>query len=153
MKNHWAKEFYVLAESQDLSCELIQQINGWFETFTVEGKICFTKSFTYDMSKRQYFQGVDPKKLYETGDLILLCGGTQGKLRDIFIIPWEVFFKTLKNGKPINTYKPPKEYLQYKFHIRNRKWRWIMSVQGGQRPILDITKYQYDEVGALAFFK
>lgn len=153
MKNHWAKEFFDRAESHGLRCEIIRLVNGWFETLTFEGKRCFTKSFTYDMTRRQYFQGVDPRKLDETGNLVLLCGGAQGKLRDVFIIPWEVFFKTLKKGKPINTYKPPKEYFQYKFHIRNKEGRWMMSVQGNLRPIWDITQYRYDKVGALAFFQ
>ena len=153
MKNHWAKEFYDLAKSNGLNCKLVTLMNGWFETLLLEGKLCFTKSFTYNTSRRQYFQGVDPEKLDKNGDLVLLCGGITGSLRDIFIIPWDKFFATLRRGESINTYRPPKEYFQYKFYIRDRDSRWVISVQGGDRPTLDVTGWRYNVDEALRFFK
>jgi len=149
MKTHWAIKFYNIAESKGLTCRKVRVIKDWIETINCNGKIFFTKSVTYDLSKKQYFQGVDPSKLNESGDYVLICGGTINTLSDIFIIPWEIFFMTLAKGKPINTYKPPKEYFQYKFYIRNRKNRWIMSVQGGKRPILDVSGWHYNVEEAL----
>ncbi len=74
----------------------------------------FVKTVTYNASRKEYFVGVDPKKLEDRGDFVLICGGINSTLRDIFIIPWAIFFKILEKGEPINTYKPPKEYFQYK---------------------------------------
>jgi len=32
MKNHWAKDFYHLAESKGINCRIVRVINGWIET-------------------------------------------------------------------------------------------------------------------------
>lgn len=151
MKNHWVKEFYNLARSNRINSEIDRVINGWVETIIFSGKIFFTKSATYNLSRKQYFQGVDPHKISENGDFILICGGVTESLSDIFIIPWGTFFKTLKKGEPINTYKPPKEYYQYKFYLRNRDDVWLMSVQGGSQPVLDVSSWYYDVSMALKF--
>ncbi|MDO8785660.1 MAG: hypothetical protein Q7J12_05530, partial [Syntrophales bacterium] len=141
MKNHWARELFNSAKFKGIMCRIERVIHGWLETINVADKEYFTKSMTYDPLRRQYFQGVDPPKLIESGDYVLLCGGRRDILSDIFIIPWEIFFKTLEKGKPINTYKLPKEYFQYKFYLRDRDDRWLMSVQGGTRPVLDVTNW------------
>ena len=120
MKNHWAKEFHNLAESKGIKSSIERMVNGWIETISFSGKKYFTKSATYNPSRRLFFQGVDLHKLNENGDFVLICGGARNILSDIFIIPWGMFFKTLQKGEPINTYKPPKEYFQYKFYIRDR---------------------------------
>jgi len=57
---------------------------------------------------------------------------------------WADFFRTLKRGKPVNTYKPPKEYWQYKFYIQDNGSSWLMTVQGGDHPELDVTRWRYD---------
>ena len=126
---------------------------GWVETINFNGKNYFTKSATYNLSRRQFFQGVDPAKLSENGDFVLICGGTKSILSDIFIIPWEIFFKTLEKGETINTYKPPREYFQYKFYLRDRDNRWFMSVQGGNRPIIDVSDRHYSASKALSFIE
>lgn len=82
------------------------RLNGWFETLRLEGKLCFTKSFTYNTFLRQYFQGFDPD-----------------------------------------------EYFQYEFYIQDRDSRWLISVQGGERPTLDVTGWRYNVDEALRFFK
>ena len=153
MKNHWAMEFYNLAESKGIKSRIERLVNGWIETISFSGKKYFTKSATYNLSRRQFFQGVDPLKLNESGDFVLICGGARNILSDIFIIPWGMFFKTLQKGEPINTYKPPKEYFQYKFYLRDRDDRWLMSVQGGSRPVLDASDWHYDVSKALAFIE
>jgi hypothetical protein len=107
---------------------------------------------TYDESKRQYFQGVDVKKLNDTGDLVLLCGGFGGRLRDLFLIPWNVFFSTLRKAFPSNSYRDRK-YLQYKFYVRDRDDSWKIVFQGGSRPTLDVSQWQYDLVSAITAFK
>ncbi len=118
MKNHWAMEFYNLAESKGIKSRIERMVNSWIETISFPGKIYFTKSATYN--RKQFFQGVDPPNLNESANFVLICGGARNILSDIFIIPWSVFFKTLQKGDPINTYKPPEEYFQYKFYIRDR---------------------------------
>jgi hypothetical protein len=152
MKIHWEKEFYNLAESKGIKCRIARTINDWIETIYFIGKEYFTKSVTYDLSKKQFFLGVNPSKLNENGDFILICGGKRNILSDIFIIPWDIFFETLKKGEPLNTCKPPKkEYFQYEFYLRDRDNRWLMTVQGGNRPILDVSKWHYNVDKALAF--
>ena len=153
MKNHWAMEFYKLAESQGIKSRIERLVNGWVETIIFSEKKYFTKSATYDLSRKQYFQGVDPHKLTENGNFVLFCGGVRNNLSNIFIIPWGVFFKTLQKGEPINTYKSPKEYFQYKFYLRDRDDRWLMSVQGGSRPILDVSSWYYGVSKALKFIE
>ena len=153
MKNHWAMEFYNLAESKGIKSRIERLVTGWIETISFSGKKYFTKSATYNLSRRQFFQGVDPPKLNESGDFVLICGGTRNILSDIFIIPWGMFFKTVQKGEPINTYKPPKEYFQYKFYLRDRDDRWLMSVQEGSRPVLDASDWHYDVSKALAFIE
>lgn len=129
-------------------------MNGWIETSIINGSTCFVKSSSYDNNRKQYFLGVDPKKIEEDGDLVLLCGGINRHLRDVFLIPWRPFFETLKSGKPINTYKPPREYWQYKFYLRDRSDKWIMLVQPTtQSSNLDITKWRYDVFDALGTLK
>jgi len=150
MKKHWAAEFYNLAESKGDKCEVVRRSRGWIETVNFNGKKYFTKSVTYDLSKRQFFQGVDISKPNETGDFVLICGGKRDILSDIFIIPWAIFFETLKEGEPINTYQPPKEYFQYKFYLRDRDGCWFISVEGGNRPRCDISKFHYNVEKALA---
>ena len=150
MKNHWAQDFYHLAESKGINCRIVRVINGWIETINFDGKDCFTKSVTYNLTRRQFFIGVDPPKLNENGNFVLICGGNKS-LSDIFIIPWDIFFKTLGEGEPINTYKPPREYYQYKFYLRDRENRWLMSVQGPNLPVLDVSNWHYSIARVLAF--
>jgi len=151
MKNRWAMEFYNIAESKGIKCRIERVINGWIETINFVGKEYFTKSATYNLSRRQFFQGVDSSKLNESGVFVLICGGKRNILSDIFIIPWGIFFRTLEKGEPINSYRPPKEYFQYKFYLRDRANRWLMSMQGGNRPILDVSKWHYNVAKALEF--
>jgi hypothetical protein len=140
----WAEQFFEEAKAKDLHCAVTTRVLGWPETMVVRGKKCFVKSITYNTSRNLYFDGVDSKKLEENGDFVLLCGGINNKLRDIFIIPWKVFFQTLKEGKPVNTYKPPKkEYYQYKFYIKDKNGKWIMTVQGGRKPEIDVSEFRY----------
>lgn len=143
----WANKFFEEAKAKDLDCAVTNCVHGWPETMVARQRNFFVKSVTYNTSRNLYFQGVDPKKLEEKGDFVLVCGGINNKLRDIFIIPWRIFFQTLKEGKPLNTYKPPKEYLQYKFYIKNKNGKWIMTVQGGRKPEIDVSecRYQSDE--------
>lgn len=151
MKKHWAMEFCDLAISKGIKSKIEHVVNGWIETISFSGKKYFTKSATYDLSRRQYFQGVDPSKMNENGDFVLICGGARNILSDIFIIPWSTFFTTLQKGDPVNTYKPPKKYFQYKFYLRDRDYHWMMSVQGGRRPVLDVSGSYYDLSSALEF--
>jgi hypothetical protein len=86
---------------------------------TSKGKIYYVKSMSYITGRKLYFQGVDPRKLSEKGDYVLLCGGRNNNLSDIFF-PWEDVFETLRQGQPTNTYKLPKVHLQYKFYVHDR---------------------------------
>ena len=153
MKRHWAIEFYNFAETKKIKCRIERMIIRWIETINFSEKKYFVKSATYNLSKRQFFLGVDPSKLNESGEFVLICGGARNILSDIFIIPWSKFFKTLQKGVPVNTYKPPKEYFQYKFYLRDRDDRWLMSVQGGSRPVLDVSDWHYDVSKALSFIE
>ena len=99
MNNHWVDQFYRFAKSEGLICGIGRVMHGWIETLHINGKDCFTKSVTYNLSRRQLFQGVDPQKLNESGDFVLICGGIKGKLSDIFIIPWIIFFKALERER------------------------------------------------------
>jgi len=139
----WGDEFAKEANAQDLICVVTNRVHGWPETMMAHGRKCFVKSITYNVTRNMYFEGVDTKKSDDKGDFVILCGGINSKLRDIFLIPWKVFFQTLKEGKPVNTYKPPKEYFQYKFYIKDRNGKWIMTVQGGRRPQIDVTECRY----------
>jgi hypothetical protein len=148
MKKHWAEYFKRLIELEGNNCES-KYSNGWLETIIVDGRHkYFMKSFTYNLSSRQYFLGVDHKKLNEDGDAVILCGGKENKLTDVFIIPWKIFFDLLIQAAPENSYKA-RTYLQYKSHIRDRSNAWIISLQGGSRPKLNISKYRFDPQAAL----
>jgi hypothetical protein len=149
----WADEFAKEANVQGLTCVVTNRVHGWPETMMVYGKKCFVKSITYNLSRNLYFEGVDTKKLDDKGDFVVLCGGINTRLRDIFIIPWRFFFQTLKEGKPVNTYKPPKEYLQYKFYVKNKNGKWIMTVQGGRKPERDVSECRYDSNEAIEQLK
>ena len=107
---------------------------------------------TYLSGPKEYFVGVDPRKLEEDGDAVLLCGGAAGRLRDVFVIPWDVFFDTVRGGAPINSFRK-RVYLQYKLHVRDREGTWIMAVQPGHRARLDVGKWRYDPVDALEALK
>ena len=139
----WAEQFVEEAKAKGLHCAVTSQVHGWPETMVVHGRKCFVKSITFNTSRNLYFQGVDPKKLEEKGDYVVLCGGIRGELRDIFIIPWKDFFETLKHGKSVNTYKSPKEYWQYKFKIKENSGKWVMMVQGGRAPELDVSQWRF----------
>ena len=139
-KNYWAEHFLKLLQSQNFCCQPVKYINGWLETAKINENICFMKSFTYNLSTKQYFQGIDPNKVNSEIDFIVFCGGVNDTLRDIFIIPWNKFHTNLERAEPINTYQNRK-YMQYKFKIRERDNCWICSFQGGIRPELDITYF------------
>ena len=153
MKNHWAMEFYDRANSLGIHSKIENMVNGWIETIKFREKIYFTKSSTYNLSRCQYFQGIDPPKTQEHGDYAIICGGVNNTLTDIFIIPWSPFFTTIRQGEAINTYKPPRKYFQYKFYLRDRESRWRMSVQGGIKPVLDVTEWHYNPNQALRFIE
>ncbi len=148
----WVDLFCDEAGTAGLHCQVINRVHGWPETMIVEGQRCFSKSITYQRERSLYFQGVDPKKLDESGDFVLLCGGENGKLKDIFIIPWSTFFQVLRQGEAINTYKPPKEYWQYKFRVKSDGSRWRLYVQGGRRPELDVTQWRFAVADAISYF-
>ena len=114
---------------------------------------CFVKSITYNSQTRQYFQGVDTGKLNEQGDFVLLCGGgDDGKLRDIFVIPWKTFFDNLRTAPAIDTYAENRpSYYQYKFYVRDRKGTWFITFVKGDR--FDVLDWHYDLPGAIDFFK
>jgi len=105
------------------------------------------------MCIRDSYIGVDPKKLEEEGDLALICGGgPNDQFRDIFLIPWAIFVQTLSAGDAKNTYHLPRVYMQYRFYLRDRSSRWVMSVQPAGRCELDITQWRYpvdEAIGAL----
>ncbi len=150
MGNRWAEEFYNLTESKGIECRIKRKNGGWIETINFAGKIYYTRSKSYD--GREFFIGVGPSKLDDEGDFVLICGGKENTLSHIFIIPWGVFFETLEKGAPINTFSPPKKpYFQYKCHLRDRDGRWLMSVQGGNTPILDVSRWHYSVDEAIAF--
>ena len=149
----WVDQFCEEAKKKGLDCVVTNRVNGWPETIVANGKKCFAKSMSYITSQGLYFQGVDPKKLEEKGDFVLLCGGLNEKLRDIFIIPWENFFELLKKGQPVNTYQPPREYWQYKFKVRKRDGKWQITVQGAMRPEIDVSRWRFDLNGAIEFLK
>jgi len=71
----------------------------------------------------------------------------------LFLIPWKYFFQALKEGEPVNTYKPPKEYWQYKFKIEEQGEDWQMTVQGGRNPEIDISHWCYEPYSAIAYLK
>lgn len=152
-ERRWVDQFCSQAKSKGLDCRVVNRINGWPETVTIDGRKCFTKSVSYNAERGLYFQGVDPKKLEEKGDFVVICGGAKGKRRDIFVIPWTDFFRTLKRGEPVNTYKPPKEYWQYKFHVKDNGSSWLMTVQGGDYSGLDVTRCRYDVDEAITRLK
>ena len=145
----WADLFCDTVRAAGLEARVIKRVNGWPETTILAGKQCYTKSITYRLDRRLYFQGVDPKKLEESGDYVLLCGGIHDQLRDIFLIPWGLFFQAIRNGKAINTYKPPKEYWQYKFKIQSTDNGWFIIVQGSGKQKIDVTRWHFDVKGAI----
>jgi hypothetical protein len=152
MKQHWAEEFLNYLRAKDIKCESVRYSQGWLETALICGKICFTKSITFDLKRKQYFQGVDTAKLSDKGDFVLLCGGLDGKFRDIFIIPWKAFFSSLAKANPINTYRD-KEYLQYKFVVRERDDRWLLIFHNSAGGPLDVGGWHNDVNSAVAVFK
>lgn len=119
MVNKWSDIFLDSLNSSCVKCETINRVNGWRETAIISNRVCFVKSETYDASHKYYFLGVDPERLKESGDLVVICGGFKDSLKDIFLIPWQEFFQTISLGEAINTYKLPKVYYQYKFKVHD----------------------------------
>lgn len=149
MRDHWAEEFVRYAEKGGIPCSRVRHINGWLETVDIAHRRCFIKSMSYNEQRHLYFQGVDPAKLSEKGDAVVLCGGRKGELTDVFIVPWKQFFGAVAQSKAINTYRD-REYLQYKFSVRDRDSAWIASFQEGAQPVLDLTARRFDAKSALA---
>jgi hypothetical protein len=149
----WADQFCREVQVWGIDCCIVNRANGWPETMVIAGRICFTKSVTYNRSRGLYFQGVDPKKLDDKGDYVLICGGIDNRLRDVFLIPWKRFFETLARGEPVNTYKSPKKYWQYKFTVKGDGSVWTMFVQGGERPQMDLSNYRQDPQRAMEIFR
>jgi len=141
MPTKWTDLFLELLQAANISCKVTNRVNGWSETAIINGSRCFMKSATYDKSRRHYFQGIDQKKLEESGDLVVLCGGYGDSLRDIFLIPWKEFFKVISQGKAINTYRLPRVYFQYKFKVHETDDGWTLSVQGAARPTKVISQW------------
>lgn len=151
---NWAEKFINIAELSALHCSILHRERGWIETLIMNNYRCYCKSKTYDNNKREYYIGVDPKKLNDNGDYVLICGGnSDGTFRDIFLIPWQIFFGTLSCGDPKNTFKPPKKYLQYRAYLRDRNDIWVMSVQPAGRKEIRITKWRYSVDEAIRFFQ
>jgi len=140
----WADEFLKEANAKGVVCEVLARVNGWPETARIGTHRCFVKSVTFNAARGLYFQGVDPKKLTEIADFFLICGGCGTALRDIFLIPWGGFSQVLREGQPVNTYRPPREYWQYKFRIEDMSGRWSLSVQGRSAHPLDVTTCRFD---------
>ncbi|MFH1071419.1 MAG: hypothetical protein V1794_17505 [Candidatus Glassbacteria bacterium] len=151
----WADLFFEELRAKSVYCEVTKRMNGWPETMIILDKEFFVKSITYNTTRCLYFQGVDPKKLKDKGDFVLLCGGTKNtsELRDIFIIPWKDFFQTLKQGELVNTYRPPREYWQYKFKIKKNNGKWFMTVQGSSNPEKDVSNWRYNSNEAIEQLK
>jgi hypothetical protein len=154
MKIKWTDKFLNIALSNGLAFKVLNIEHGWFETLIIGGRRFLVKSKTYKESIGAYYIGVDPKKLKCTGEIVLICGGSQdGQIRDIFLFPWGPFFNALRLSDPVNTYRPPKIFLQYRFYLRDRNDRWIMSVQPAGCSELDVTHWRYSVDQALNILK
>jgi hypothetical protein len=149
MPRRWTEEFVRYAEQRGVPCQRLRHSNGWLETALIAGCSCFTKSVSYSASKHLYFLGIDPSKTSDNGDAVVICGGRNDSLADIFIIPWHQFFTTLSMSEPINTYHD-REYYQYKSHIRDREGRWTCSFQGGSQPVIELTAMRFNPTDAVA---
>jgi len=130
----WVDTFVALAHHAGIEAQVAHRVRGWPETILVAGHRCFSKSMTYLSSKNEYFLGVDPKKLDDSGDYVVLCGAHRGSLADIFVAPWHAFFELVRGGTPVNTYRAPRRYLQYKLHLRMRGDGWELLIQGHALP-------------------
>ncbi len=148
----WSDIFFDSLYSVGVQCATINRVNGWLETAIISKRVCFMKSATYELSKNFYFIGIDPSKMNDSGDLVVICGGLRDSLKDIFLIPWHEFFQTISMGEAINTYKLPKVYYQYKFKIHFIDSDWKMVVQGGEKPSKSISKWYYEPRAAVDFF-
>lgn len=149
--NRWVDQFVDLAGGRGINAKVVNRVNGWPETAIIGPHRCFTKSASYLQPRNEYFLGVDPRKLEDDGDLVVLCGGREDRLQDVFIFPWNIFFAELSAGEPINTYEPPREYFQYKLHVRHRADSWQMAVQGAEHD-LGVDEWRYSPDDALALF-
>ncbi|OGA37669.1 MAG: hypothetical protein A3G80_06295 [Betaproteobacteria bacterium RIFCSPLOWO2_12_FULL_62_13b] len=152
MREHWAEEFVCCVGKRGVPCDRVRHNNGWIETVDLANCRCFIKSVSYDERRRQYFLGVDPGKLSESGDAVVICGGRHRELSDIFVIPWKRFFAAIAHSEPINTYRD-REYFQYKFYVRERDGKWIASFQGGSQPILQLTGMRFEPKDAVAHLR
>lgn len=152
MPTKWVDLFIDFLRNKGISCKVRNRVNGWTETADISGSSCYTKSVTFNIPSSHYFLGVDPGKLQESGDLVVICGGLNNNLKDIFLIPWLEFFRAISSGKAINTYKLPREYYQYKFKIHHVYNRWLMDVQGSALPKLDVTTWRHSPRSAVEKF-
>ncbi len=153
MRTKWVDIFIAALRQEGVPCQVLKRVNGWPETALIAGRSCFTKSITFNQARGQYFQGVDPSKLKESGDLVVLCGGADGHLRDIFLIPWVDFFRAISLGQPVNTYRLPKVYYQYKFKVQFVEGEWIMIVQGSHRTAVNATPWHCSPGHAVEMLK
>ncbi|MGA2263927.1 MAG: hypothetical protein ABSH28_21150 [Acidobacteriota bacterium] len=152
MQDHWAEEFVQYAENYGIPCSRVRYRISWLETVDIARCRCFIKCMSYNEQRHLYFQGVDPDKLSEKGEAVVLCGGRKGELADVFIVPWKQFFGAVAQSEAINTYRDRK-YFQYKFSVRDRDCAWIASFQGGTRPVLDLTDKRFDPKNAVLRFR
>ena len=154
MRTKWVDMFITALSQEGVPCEVLKRVSGWPETLLISERYCFTKSITFNEARCLYFQGVDPGKLDESGDLVVLCGGADGLLRDIFLIPWLDFFGAISQGQPINTYRLPKIYYQYKFRLQFIEGEWIMKVQGTHRTaVVNVTPWHCSPEYAVEILK
>jgi len=149
----WCDRFIDILQSENISFRVLNRVHGWIETASISGKSCYIKSATFNIERSFYFQGVDPNKLNDKGDIVVICGGYENNLKDIFIIPWVEFFRKISSGKAINTYKLPKVYNQYKFKIKSINNKWNLSVQGSVLPDFDVTAWCYSPNSAIEKLK
>jgi len=153
MRNKWSSIFVKILGEQNVDIKIINTVNGWIEKLEIRNKIFFVKSASYNTNRNLYFSGIDKNKINDTNDYMLVCGGFNSELIDIFIIPWEIILKLLNNSVPINTYKLPKEYLQYKFYIIFRNNTYTLSFEKCQIPHLKINQYRYWVENSIDFFR
>ncbi|NQV40977.1 MAG: hypothetical protein HQ506_01375 [Candidatus Marinimicrobia bacterium] len=144
--NNWTKVFLNILGENGLSVEVLSTHSGWVETAKVESRNYFTKSVTKQVGREHYFIGIDPRKLSSQGDGVIICCGDEGRLSRVFIFEWDDFFSYIKQGIPINTYKWPKTYMQYKLAISKIDGVWYLNVQGAntKRMINDENQFTVD---------
>jgi len=84
MRIKWADLYIDILRKQNIDAKVLNRVKGWIEKIKICQKVFFVKSTTYNINRNLYFNGIDKNKINDINDYMLVCGGGDSELIDIF---------------------------------------------------------------------